>query len=72
MINYFRAIPYEDKIIEELEKDRFVHAVWDHKSQDFGDQSRFKSEIVLDAKLMTRHFLDSEVDVDAMLVVSTV
>ncbi|KAL4228421.1 hypothetical protein ACF0H5_011468 [Mactra antiquata] len=63
-----KAIPYEDKIKEELQKDRFVQVVWDPKSQDFGDQSRFKSEVVLDAKLVASHYLDTEVDIDALFV----
>ena len=64
-----RSLTYEAEIKKYLESDRFIQAVLDNKTLDMGDQSRFKTEIVLDAQLITRHFLNTEVDVDAMLVV---
>lgn len=63
-----KALPYEAEIKKYMESDRFIHAVLDNKTLDFGDESRFKSEVVLDARLITRHFLSTEVDLDAMLV----
>ncbi|XP_045209912.2 zinc transporter 9-like [Mercenaria mercenaria] len=63
-----KALPYEAEIKKYMESDRFINAVLDNKTLDFGDESRFKSEVVLDAKLITKHFLNTEVDMDAMLV----
>lgn len=71
VVSVNRSLPYEREITKYLESDRFINAVLDNKTLDMGNQSRFKTEIVLDAQLITRHFLDTEVDLDAMLVVST-
>jgi len=52
-----------------LENDKFVNAVHDVKTLDMGDQSRFKAEIVLDARLIALEFLQTRLDEQQMLVV---
>ncbi|XP_052804929.1 zinc transporter 9-like [Mya arenaria] len=63
-----QTLPYEREIQRILENDKFVNAVHDVKSLDMGDQSRFKAEVVLDAKLITNDFLQTKLDEQEMLV----